>query len=71
MDCLLKNAKTLIVIPARYSSQRIPGKVLEDLHGFPMIYWVYRQALKADAGPVVIAADNSKVFKALDELDVP
>lgn len=62
---------TLIVIPARYESHRLPGKVLEDLHGFPMIYWVYKQALKAASGAVVVAADNRKVFKVLEDLGIP
>jgi len=63
--------RTLIVIPARYNSHRLPGKVLEDLHGFPMIYWVYKQALKAKSGEVVLAADDSKVFKVLEVLGIP
>lgn len=67
----MKIENRLIVIPARYKSQRLPGKVLEDIHGFPMIYWVYKQALKAKSGPVVIAADDPKVFKALESLDIP
>ena len=71
MDCLLKKQNTLIVIPARYNSHRLPGKILEELHGFPMIYWVYNQALKAQSGPVVVAADDPKVFKVLDILGIP
>ena len=71
MDSLLKRQNTLIVIPARYKSHRIPGKILEEIHGFPMIYWVYNQALKAQSGPVVVAADDPKVFKVLAMLDIP
>ena len=71
MDRLLKRENTLIVIPARYNSHRLPGKVLEELHGFPMIYWVYQQALKAQSGLVVVAADDPKVFKVLEALGIP
>lgn len=71
MDLLLKKKNTLIVIPARYKSRRLPGKVLEELNGFPIIYWVYNQALKAQSGPVVVAVDDSKVFKVLDTLGIP
>ena len=71
MDRLLKRENTLSVIPARYNSHRLPGKVLEELHGFPIIYWVYQQTLKARSGPVVVAADDPKVFKALEALGIP
>ena len=63
--------KTLIVIPARYESRRLPGKVLEDLHGYPMIYWVYRRTLKAESGEVVVAADHPIVFNVLEDLGIP
>lgn len=62
---------TLIVIPARYESNRLPGKVLEELHGYPMIYWVYRRAISAESGPVIVAADHSLVFKVLEDLCIP
>lgn len=63
--------KTLIVIPARYESHRLPGKVLEELHGYPMIYWVYKRALNAEYGTVVVAADHPTVFKVLQDLGIP
>lgn len=34
----------LAIIPARYSSTRFPGKPLADIHGKPMIQWVYERA---------------------------
>ncbi|MGA2223787.1 MAG: 3-deoxy-manno-octulosonate cytidylyltransferase, partial [Syntrophobacteraceae bacterium] len=34
--------KILGVIPARYDSTRLPGKVLRDIAGKPMLYWVYK-----------------------------
>ena len=36
--------KTVCVIPARYGSQRLPGKPLTLLHGRPMIEWVVNAA---------------------------
>jgi CMP-2-keto-3-deoxyoctulosonic acid synthetase len=63
--------RTLTVIPARYASHRLPGKVLEEIHGFPMIYWVYQQVLKAKPGSVVIAADHPRVYDTLERLDIP
>ena len=34
--------KNVCVIPARYASTRMPGKMLADLCGHPMIWWVYQ-----------------------------
>ena len=34
----------IVVIPARFSSTRLPGKPLADIHGKPMIRWVVEQA---------------------------
>jgi molybdopterin-guanine dinucleotide biosynthesis protein A len=32
------------VIPERYTSSRFQGKPLADIHGKPMVWWVYQQA---------------------------
>jgi 3-deoxy-manno-octulosonate cytidylyltransferase (CMP-KDO synthetase) len=52
---------TIIVIPARYHSTRLPGKVLSDIGGQPMIERVYRRAMQASAAAVVIATDDERV----------
>ena len=39
--------KTVVIIPARYSSTRYPGKPLVPLLGKPMILWVAELAAKA------------------------
>ena len=58
-------ARVLIVIPARYGSQRFPAKVLADLAGKPMIQWVWERAKQArKADEVVIATDDTRVEKA-------
>ena len=38
-----------VVIPARYASTRLPGKVLLPLGGKPMLQWVYERACAAGA----------------------
>lgn len=54
--------KNLCVIPARYGSARLPGKILMDLGGHPMIWHVYQNVLKSKAfSDIVIAADNELV----------
>lgn len=50
-----------VIIPARYSSSRLPGKVLLPLHGRPMIQWVHELACDSGADEVIIATDNEKV----------
>jgi len=58
-------ARVLIVIPARYGSQRFPAKVLADLAGKPMIQWVWERAKQArKADEVLIATDDTRVEKA-------
>ncbi|MEJ2535346.1 MAG: hypothetical protein P8008_07795, partial [Gammaproteobacteria bacterium] len=38
----------VIVIPARYQSQRLPGKALTDIGGRPMLQWVWDCARASD-----------------------
>ncbi len=54
----------LIVIPARYGSQRFPGKVLAELGGKPVIRWCWEAAVKAGLGEVTIATEHPKVLEA-------
>ncbi|MBL1294660.1 MAG: 3-deoxy-manno-octulosonate cytidylyltransferase [Thiotrichales bacterium] len=53
-----------IIIPARYASQRLPGKPLRDIVGKPMIQRVYEQACLSGAKEVVIATDDQRVADA-------
>jgi len=51
-----------VVIPARYQSSRLPGKLLMVLHGKTVLERVYHQALKANPGSITIATDNQEIF---------
>jgi len=53
--------KFIGIIPARYASTRFPGKSLADIHGKPMIRWVYEQTLKA-LETVYVATDDSRIY---------
>jgi 3-deoxy-manno-octulosonate cytidylyltransferase (CMP-KDO synthetase) len=55
----------IIVIPARMASTRLPGKPLVDIAGVPMITRVWRQALAADVGPVVVAAAEREIVDVI------
>jgi len=51
----------LIVIPARLRATRLPDKPLADIGGQPMIVHVWRRAIEADCGPVLVATDAETV----------
>jgi 3-deoxy-manno-octulosonate cytidylyltransferase (CMP-KDO synthetase) len=53
-----------VIIPARYDSSRLPGKVLADIGGRPMLQHVYERALASGAASVVIATDDERVEAA-------
>ncbi|WP_286262606.1 3-deoxy-manno-octulosonate cytidylyltransferase [Thalassotalea atypica] len=55
----------VVVIPARYESSRLPGKVLAEIDGKPMIQWVVEKAQQSGAERVIVATDNSKVEQAV------
>ena len=52
----------IIIIPARYSSTRLPGKPLVDIGGKPMIQRVYELAEKSKADEVYIATDHNDII---------
>ena len=55
----------VVVIPARYQSSRLPGKVLADIQGKPMIQWVVEKAENSGAKKVIVATDNDEVEKVV------
>lgn len=56
----------LCVIPARYSSTRLPGKPLADIAGKPMIQHVYERAKLAKLPTtVLVATDHDLVYQAV------
>ena len=58
-------ANPIVLVPARMSSTRLPGKPLADISGEPMIVHVWRRAIEADVGPVLVAADDSRIVEAV------
>ncbi|MGF0537657.1 3-deoxy-manno-octulosonate cytidylyltransferase [Agrobacterium sp. ES01] len=61
----LNSAKTLVLIPARMASTRLPGKPLADICGMPMIVQVAHRAAEADVGRIVVAADDQRICDAV------
>ena len=58
----------IILIPARMGSTRLPGKPLADIHGEPMIVHVWRRAVEAGIGPVVVAAEDAAIVVAIERV---
>jgi 3-deoxy-manno-octulosonate cytidylyltransferase (CMP-KDO synthetase) len=54
--------RTIAVIPARYRSNRLPGKPLKAIHGKTMIERVYERVLRARLlDDVVVATDDERI----------
>lgn len=59
--------KAVGIIPARYHSTRLEGKPLMDIHGKPMIQWVYENVMKADVlDDVFVATDDQRIVEAVE-----
>ena len=53
----------IAIIPARYGSTRLPGKVLLDIAGKPLILHTLAQASKArNVSRVIVATDDQRIF---------
>jgi 3-deoxy-manno-octulosonate cytidylyltransferase (CMP-KDO synthetase) len=59
--------KTLILIPARLASTRLPGKPLADICGLPMIVQVALRAREAAIGRIVVAVDHEDTFAVVSQ----
>jgi 3-deoxy-manno-octulosonate cytidylyltransferase (CMP-KDO synthetase) len=57
----------IVLIPARMASSRLPGKPLADIAGTPMIQRVWRQAMAAKIGPVVVAAAEKAIVERVEQ----
>ncbi len=55
----------IVLIPARLASTRLPRKVLADIAGLPMIVQVWRRAVEAEVGRVVVACAEAEVAEAV------
>jgi len=50
-----------VIIPARYASTRLNAKLLQDIHGKPLIQHTYENAVKSGASRVIIATDDARI----------
>jgi 3-deoxy-manno-octulosonate cytidylyltransferase (CMP-KDO synthetase) len=54
-----------VVIPARHASTRLPGKMLADLAGKPMVVRVAERAQASGAAEVIVATDHLDIATAV------
>lgn len=60
-----KVSPTVILIPSRLASTRLPGKPLVDIDGEPMVVQVWRKAMAADIGDVFVASGDEEIVRAI------
>ncbi|MCK4578362.1 MAG: 3-deoxy-manno-octulosonate cytidylyltransferase [Candidatus Marinimicrobia bacterium] len=57
------------IIPARYGSTRLPGKVIMPIRGYPMIHHVHQQARQcASLSRILVATDSDLVADTASRL---
>ena len=64
---MVKASAYHIVIPARFASERLPGKVLLDLAGQPLLQHVWQRACESTAESVIIATDDERILSAAEK----
>ncbi|MEP0522079.1 MAG: 3-deoxy-manno-octulosonate cytidylyltransferase [Hyphomicrobiales bacterium] len=58
----------LVLIPSRLAATRLPNKPMAEIAGEPMIVHVWRRAIEADIGDVVVATDSTQVLDAIKQV---
>jgi 3-deoxy-manno-octulosonate cytidylyltransferase (CMP-KDO synthetase) len=66
-DALVRSLPTnpIVMIPARLAATRLPGKPLAEIGGTPMIVHVWRRAVAAAVGPVVVVCGDPAIADAV------
>lgn len=64
-----ENKKVLVVIPARFGSTRLPGKMMADIAGEPLIVHTWRSVVSSkplvDVADVLVACDDQRIANAV------
>ena len=59
-------AHPIVMIPARLAATRLPNKPLAEIAGVPMIVHVWRRAVAAAVGPVVVACGDVAIAEVIE-----
>jgi 3-deoxy-manno-octulosonate cytidylyltransferase (CMP-KDO synthetase) len=62
---MAKPKTALVAIPSRMASQRLPNKPLVEIAGEAMIVQVWRRAMEAEIGPVIVACAEQEIADAV------
>jgi 3-deoxy-manno-octulosonate cytidylyltransferase (CMP-KDO synthetase) len=62
---MIEFQNTIVVIPARMASVRLPGKPMADICGLPMIVHVWRRAIEANVGRVLVATADMVIMETI------
>ena len=54
---------TLIVIPSRMAATRLPGKPLLKINNLSIISHVFKRAVEANIGEVIVATENQEILE--------
>jgi len=64
-----KNKKTLVIIPARGGSKRIPHKNIREICGQPMIYWPLMELSKLfKSKNVIVTTDDDEIVSKVEKV---
>lgn len=68
----MTDPEVLAVIPARYGSTRLPGKIIMPLAGKPLVQHTYERTMRArHVGRAVVATDDQRIVEALAPYGTP
>ena len=56
----------ILMIPTRLAATRLPNKPLAEIAGVPMIVHVWRRAVAANVGPVVVASGDREIVEIIE-----
>ena len=55
--------KTLVIIPSRLTAMRLPGKPLLKINGLSIISHVFKKAVEANIGEVIVATEDQEIIE--------
>ena len=62
---MIEQHKTIVIIPSHMGAKGLPGKALADLCGQPLIVHVWKSAVAANIGHVLVAAAENAIAEAV------
>lgn len=65
MGIIVEGFDVAILIPARLASTRFPSKALADIHGKPMIQWVYERCSSWNRYDVYVATEDDEIVRVV------